>query len=123
MLKPPSAAVWINLTYFQRALWYVDELEARWSNFLVANPEAKYVQVSWSSEQSQEYGTMSRVHRYVADALGLVPAEETHAVKQHVKSKAKDPKMRARFEAQDREYQLRMQYTPQQKRMIERVQF
>ena len=123
VLTPPSVEVWVNLTYFQRALWYVDELEARWNLFLEANPSAKFIELAWSSGKPEVHGSMKEVHKSVADVLGLLPSVESHAVKQHVKSKAKDPRMMSRFEKQDREYQSKMEYTAKQISLISKVQF
>ena len=123
VLKPPSIEVWRNLSYYQRALWFIDELEARWSLLLRDNPGVRYSEYAWSSTNPDKYGTMATAHRSIAEMVGLVPANDGHAVKVHVKSGMSDSGLEKLYKSQDAEYQLKMGYDSETKKLISKVQF
>ena len=45
ILHPPSRGAWMNFTTFQKALWLVDETEARWHRLVAENPFMNYTEV------------------------------------------------------------------------------
>ena len=47
--KPPSIDVWNNFTVTQKALWIIDETEARWLKLIKDNPTMNFTEVYWST--------------------------------------------------------------------------
>ena len=68
ILHPPSRHAWLNFTTFQKALWLVDETEARWHRLVTENPCMNYTEVIWGSKwpHSFENATLT-----IARFLGL----------------------------------------------------
>ena len=58
----------MNFTTFQKALWLVDETEARWHRLVTENPLMNYTEVIWGSKwpNSFENATLT-----IARFLGL----------------------------------------------------
>ena len=123
VLKPPSMDVWRNLSYYQRALWFIDELEARWSLLLRHNPSIRYSEYAWSSRNPEKYGSMTQVHKSIAETVGLLPVNDGLAVKVHVKTEISDSGLENLYKSQDAEYQLRMGFDEDTKQLISKVQF
>jgi len=74
---------WRMLSPYQRGLWYVDELEARWNRFIQEFPQAKYIEVSWSSKNPQKYGSIYEAQ----SAMGrLIHLDSSHGHQKAVKT-------------------------------------
>ena len=123
VLKPPSVEVWRNFSFYQRALWFIDEVEARWTLFLEKNKGVRYSEFSWSSVHPDKYGSMAQVHKSIATLLGLLPADDGHHVKVHVKTETSDSNLEGLYHDQDKEYQEKMRYSASTRRLISKVQF
>ena len=68
ILKPPNITLWLNMTEFQKALWMVDEVEARWRRFLKAYSELNRIEVLWG--KSIMYSIESAVMQ-ISSSIGI----------------------------------------------------
>merc|ERR1719316_2522738 len=59
-----TAEKWESLTYFQQALWFVDEGEAGWQRLLQDYPEVPYIECNWHED-------LQPCFQAVADVLGV----------------------------------------------------
>jgi len=66
---------------FQRALWFVDEVEARWQVLKRSSPDvAALVELDWGSTDK---GSLDRVAAAIADLIGLRPVIPSKHAKKH----------------------------------------
>mmetsp|Transcript_32537 Transcript_32537/g.40038 ORF Transcript_32537/g.40038 Transcript_32537/m.40038 type:complete len:143 (-) Transcript_32537:438-866(-) len=61
----------MKFSTFQRALWFIDELEARWTLFQRQYPGAKVEEITWSKTNPEIYGSINDAKKAMARILGL----------------------------------------------------
>lgn len=95
---------WRNLTGFQRALWFADEVEARWQSLLASDARVDYVELAWSKATD----TFPTMEAQFAALLGLGLSENAARIseKPHVNASknAPDDATRAAWAAEDASY-------------------
>jgi hypothetical protein len=81
VINKVSTDVWGNFTNFQRALWMVDEIEARWRQLKAAYPKMEHLEVLWGkcwpesfSIAATKIGKLIGVHKPIT----VEYAEEQH---------------------------------------------
>ena len=77
LLPPPELGKWRAMKEVQKALWMIDEVEARWQSFLRQYPEMERIEVFWGRGFE---GSIEAAVEKVAQALRL-PAPPKQAVK------------------------------------------
>ena len=114
LLKPPSREVWESLNPFQTFLWFQDEVEARWQQFLdkykFKYPNIFFSELYWSNESP---GSMGVVAGEVGEWLGArnhsIPLPKKH-VKPHAGNASDFVARLPQYVSWDMEYRARMGY-------------
>ena len=66
VLKPPDG-VWEQFDDEQRLLWFIDEVEARWQNVLIAMPQLEHLTVSYCDSTAGFEEAWDAVADFIAD--------------------------------------------------------
>jgi len=124
VLMPPTYPTWNSMNGFKKALWYVDEVEARWQKLIQQYPHLKILEVQWSKYHPHKYGTLHQVMEKIAQSIGLeaIPESSITNEQQHGTKNVTDT-MLVNFCQQNREYFELMNYTKEQHELIKATQF
>ena len=126
-----SQKKWDQLTDWDRCLWLVDEVEARWTAFRAAHPDLASIETNWSNETelTSAIGTISgflqerlRLAHPDMQEVKVVPATIVPNLRHHVNHS--DPNVAAMVAGlTTRHYEDVMAFTPHQLGMIAKQQF
>ena len=127
-----SQKKWDQLTDWDRCLWLVDEVEARWTAFRAAHPDLAVIETNWSNgtELTAAIGTVAaflqeRLRLADPDMQGVkvVPKPQKIVNTRHHVDHG-DPKVAAMVAGlTTRHYEEAMAFTPHQLAMIVKQQF
>ncbi len=112
ILRPPSRHIWGTMfRTFQKALWIVDETEARWKAFKAQEPGLNFLELEWAVGES---GSFERVRGALAAAIG-VPTPDFKLAKTKIHAGDRNrPSVhnmeKERMQKWDAEYKRLMQY-------------
>lgn len=78
---PEDTVVWNTFTEYQKALWMIDEVEARWTHVVSTHPKIDALEVLWSKSWE---GSFAKSAEIIASALRLnvsswIRGENAHA--------------------------------------------
>jgi len=110
VLKPPSLQNWLSLNVFQRALWYIDEVEARWQRLKSAYSKVVTFEVGWekSTEGSLE-NAIEQLNNIILGSCGKRPKPKN--IKQHVEPLRNHAEFQKILKLLDLKYQEVMNYS------------
>ena len=113
---------WSGLSQFQKSLWFVDEVEARWQLLQVAHPSIETRSLWWSK---YAHGSFDAMAGKVATMLGLSLSESMGDSKQHAEVLGGDDyeKFKSWAYEQDQEYLKIADYSPEQLKLAKDVQW
>lgn len=116
-----TAEQWNALSPHGRALWYVDEVEARWHNMVLEYPRLETLETPVWSKYAE--GSFAAAESDIAAGFGLQglskPESPTHLHVKHVDETADD--FRAFCKKEDDAYRKVMQYTQAQRQMLVKI--
>ena len=107
ILQPPSQQDWLNLTEFQKALWMVDEVEARWHKFRRDFPQLRYIEVFWGKMFK---GSLQAAAVEIARAIGIPLEIRIRYSREHAGDLNYLVPSNLEYAVQDRDYQERMMF-------------
>ena len=109
-LPPPDMDGWRGLKELQKALWMVDEVEARWQSFLRRYPQMERIEVFWGRGFE---GSIEAAVAKVARTLRLPdpPKEAVKRTQVHAGALSASAPRDIKLYQLDREYREMMQFS------------
>lgn len=113
LLGPVNSEVWEQLSTFQRALWIMDETEAKWNEITTLHPTMNYIEVTWGKLWP---GSMDEAARQVGRLIGVnetVPwqREWEHMIEHEHAGEASQAADFAALSQEDRTYRELMNFS------------
>jgi hypothetical protein len=118
--------VWSGLTQFQKGLWFVDEVEARWQQLRADHPSLRTSCFWWSKYvPDPEEGSFDAMAAKVASMLGLALSKDLADSKQHTTTLygSDYDHFQAWAQEQDESYRDVAGYEDWQKELVQEVQW
>ena len=108
LLQPPSIHDWLNLSEFQKGLWMIDEVEARWQKLSVEVSYLKYLEIYWGK---MFRGSLQAAAANIAQSIGIATYIDVGYSQEHAGKLSDLVHSNIDYATQDRDYQELMRYS------------